>query len=99
MPVLHTVAFKLVAATATQITAAQTSLAALSEIPGCRWVRFGETFTTERARGYTHQLVAEFESREALQIYATHPAHLAFITTHLKPLFDLSSTLALDIDF
>ncbi|KAJ3092389.1 hypothetical protein HK100_006949, partial [Physocladia obscura] len=89
MPILHTVLFKLAGeATPDQLQAAKASVVAFSEIPGCSWARFGDVFPSERARGYTHQFIGEFENLEALQIFATHPIHLEAIATHVRPLFD-----------
>ena len=45
---------------------------------------FGPNFTPARANGYTHGLRVLFPDKEALALYATHPAHVAFV--HMLPL-------------
>ena len=56
MTVIHTVTWTaLPTATPEKLAAAKEALLTLTAIPGCKRVQFGETFTTERARGYTHR--------------------------------------------
>jgi len=53
------------------------ALVALGEVvPGIRHISAGPNFT-DRADGMTHGLLVTLESKEALKIYAQHPAHLA----------------------
>lgn len=57
----------------------------LRAIPDILDFRFGETFTTGRAQGYTHMLVAQFPSREALAAYDEHPVHVKFVQECVLP--------------
>ncbi|KAJ3288944.1 hypothetical protein HDU79_004435 [Rhizoclosmatium sp. JEL0117] len=99
MTVIHTVTWTaLPTATPEKLAAAKEALLTLTAIPGCKRVQFGETFTTERARGYTHQLVVELENKDTLASYGPHPMHQAVLQNHLKHLFDLSTTLAIDFE-
>ncbi|KAJ3032190.1 UNVERIFIED_CONTAM: hypothetical protein HDU68_000029 [Siphonaria sp. JEL0065] len=99
MPVIHTVTWTILpGVTKDQVAAARDALLTLTAIPGCTRVQFGETFTTDRSRGYTHQLVVELADKETLPLYAKHPMHVAVLTNHLKPIFDLSTTLAIDFE-
>lgn len=45
-------------------------------IPGVVAIRVGSNFT-DRAMGYSHAAVVLLESRDALEPYLTHPAHVA----------------------
>lgn len=47
-----------------------------SRIPGIVALKAGENFSA-RSQGFTHGLSVTFESRAALEGYATHPAHVA----------------------
>jgi len=46
------------------------------QVPGIVDISAGENFT-DRADGMTHGLLVTLESKEALKVYAEHPAHLA----------------------
>jgi hypothetical protein len=61
-------------------------------------ITFGPTFTTDRARGYTHHLIVELASREDLPKYATHASHVHVVKTILANVFELSEVLALDVE-
>ncbi|KAI8610489.1 stress responsive A/B barrel domain-containing protein [Chytriomyces sp. MP71] len=100
MVLVHTVTLvALDSTTEDELRAASDALMALAaSIAAVKSVRFGATFTTDRARGYTHQLVVELETKDDLAVYATHPAHVAVINDHLKGAFDLSKTLAMDFE-
>ena len=50
-------------------------LLSLVDIDGVSGVKFAETFTTERAKGFTHAIIVTLDSKEALKKYATHPLH------------------------
>merc|ERR1740117_1544033 len=59
-------------------------------------VTVGETFMTERAKGFTHSMVVRLPSREDLNIYATHPGHVEVATKWVKPYAE--DVLVMDID-
>lgn len=63
-------------------------------VPGIVALSFGATFTTARARGFTHVLSVRLASKEALAGYADHPAHVACVEKHIKPA--VSAVLAVD---
>ena len=65
------------------------------EIPGIVSLSVGENFT-QRGKQFTHGLVVRLESRDALQAYLDHPAHVAAVEDHVKPVLD--DLLALDWD-
>ncbi len=48
----------------------------------------GKTFTTERARGYTHAIRVRLKSKEDLKVYASHELHLKLKKNHIIPLLD-----------
>jgi len=62
-------------------------------VPGINQLSVGANFT-DRAEGYTHGVVAEMEGRAALQVYATHPAHIAVA----GPLKDDAHLLVMDYE-
>ena len=45
-------------------------------VPDVIGLHVGENFT-ERAAGYTHGLIVKLPDRDALGVYAAHPAHVA----------------------
>ena len=53
-------------------------------------VSIGRTFTTDRAKGYTHGIRVRLNSKESLAIYAKHPLHVSFKKAHILPLLDES---------
>ncbi|KXS14686.1 dabb-domain-containing protein [Gonapodya prolifera JEL478] len=65
-------------------------------VPGVIRATAGETFTTERAQGFTHLLVVELVDRAALQMYQTHPDHVAVRDKVIVPNFE--GMLAVDLD-
>ncbi|KAJ3092636.1 hypothetical protein HDU96_002663 [Phlyctochytrium bullatum] len=96
MTIIHTVNFVAKAdVTAAAIDALDFN--ALKAIDGVQKVAFGKTFT-DRGGQYTHMLVVELASKEALAAYSPHPLHVEFIKTHLAPVFDLPKTMAMDIE-
>ena len=59
------------------------------QIPGLIDLTCGPTYSTTRANGFTHGLVARIQSKEALSKYAIHPDHLdvkALIIKAIQPL-------------
>ena len=59
------------------------------QIPGLLDLTCGPTYTTTRANGFTHGIVARIQSKEALSKYAIHPDHLdvkALIIKAIQPL-------------
>ncbi|KAI8810401.1 hypothetical protein BJ742DRAFT_770413 [Cladochytrium replicatum] len=101
MPVIHIVAFKFRAdATAElEVTAEKFKNLAASGLPGLIKLTFGPTFTTERARGYTHALVAEFTDREALHVYNVSDMHVSAVTENVRPLLEPVPDAALALDY
>lgn len=72
------------------------ALSALRDaIPGVVSLSVGETFTA-RGGKFTHGLIVRLENREALQGYLDHPAHVAAVEDHVKPILD--ELLVLDWD-
>jgi len=70
-------------------------LQSLAEIvPGIVALKVGENFT-DRAKGFTHGLSVTLESKSALEIYATHPEHVAVA----KPLKEDAELMAMDFEF
>lgn len=63
-------------------------------VPGIMEIKAGENFT-DRANGFKHGLSVTLESKEALEIYAGHPAHVA-VATALKRDAEL---MAMDFEF
>ncbi|KAJ3139372.1 hypothetical protein HK100_011777 [Physocladia obscura] len=99
MPVIHSATFSaLPTTTSEQIAAVHAATQALATIPGCVWLKFGATLPNERAKGYTHQLVAEFESIDAVKAYVPHPTHKAFVEGNIQ-YFDSSKTIILDFEY
>jgi hypothetical protein len=65
-----------------------------SQIEGIEHLACGEDFSG-RSNGYQIGLIVRFTSREALNVYGSHPIHVAFIE-QFKPLWE--SVLALDFE-
>ena len=51
----------------------------LCSIPFVKSVKYGENFSL-RAKGYTHGLIVEVETKEQVQEYATHPLHVPVVS-------------------
>eukprot|EP00293_Proteomonas_sulcata_P009918 CAMPEP_0184306266 /NCGR_PEP_ID=MMETSP1049-20130417/15307_1 /TAXON_ID=77928 /ORGANISM="Proteomonas sulcata, Strain CCMP704" /LENGTH=99 /DNA_ID=CAMNT_0026618487 /DNA_START=33 /DNA_END=332 /DNA_ORIENTATION=+ len=99
MPIRHVVIFKFKPDAQEAIASAKAALLALQgKIDGLTSMTFGETFTTDRANGYTHCLVSDHGSKEALQAYAEHADHQAIITTHIRPNLE-APPMALDFEY
>lgn len=47
--------------------------ALVHSIPVIQSISVGQTFTTDRARGFTHVLVVRLKDRDSLPVYAKHP--------------------------
>lgn len=79
--VTHVVLFRLLpGVSAVAVTSARaTALGMQGKIDGVERVEFGETFSTDRSRGFTHMLVVRLSSRAALEGYGPHPAHQALV--------------------
>ena len=95
----HVVLLKFKAGTAQEtIDAAMVAVQALDQtIPCVQHMRCGPTSTTERAKGYSHALIATLGGEGDLPLYAKHEAHVALVRQHLKPILD--NILAVDIPF
>ncbi len=63
-------------------------------VPGVVDLTVGENFS-ERSGGYTHGLFVRFESREGLQEYMKHAAHLAVV----EKLDALTTRIVVDYEF
>ena len=89
MPYVHVVVLKLKPDT----SAAQTSAIAAgvlglkAHIPEIATVRAGVDLNLDPS-GCQLALVATFASAEAYAVYATHPAHVALVTEHIKPVLE-----------
>ncbi|ANQ47548.1 Dabb family protein [Flammeovirga sp. MY04] len=94
----HTVLFKFKEeATQEQIQAMVDALQALGgKIDEIKEIHVKENFS-ERAKGFTIMLYSLFESKEALEAYQVHPAHVAVVTDHVKPI--LGDIMAIDIEY
>lgn len=57
----------------------------------------GPTFTHERSRGYTHALIVDLISREALAAYAKNDEHVKVIQENILPIVEKDGILAVDI--
>lgn len=66
-----------------------------SRIPGIVQASAGTNFSA-RSQGYTHGFVVRFTDRQALDLYLTHPAHVAVVEQYVKPLSE--GVLALDYE-
>ncbi|KAI8799685.1 stress responsive A/B barrel domain-containing protein [Cladochytrium replicatum] len=101
MTVVHVVAFKFRADAAAEleVTVQKFKKLAASGLPGLIKLSFGPTFTTERARGYTHALVAEFTDREALQVYTVSDIHVQVVTENVRPLLEPVPDASLALDY
>ena len=62
----------------------------LLQVPGVTNVCVGRTFTTDRARGYTHAIRVRLKSREDLAVYAKHDLHVKLKKENIIPLLDTS---------
>ncbi|KAI8590046.1 hypothetical protein BDZ88DRAFT_416094 [Geranomyces variabilis] len=96
MTIVHVILFK-VKPTAEQ-EAFVTNVKTLATLPGVHNFSIGPTFTKERANGYTHAMVMEFESKEALNAYSVSDAHQQVIKTHIAPNIEPGSTMCLDYE-
>ncbi|OHX68172.1 Dabb family protein [Flammeovirga pacifica] len=94
----HTVLFKFKEeATAAQINAMVDALQALdNKIDEIKEIQVKENFS-ERAKGFTIMLYSKFESKEALEAYQVHPAHVSVVTEHVKPIAE--DIMAIDIEY
>jgi hypothetical protein len=62
-------------------------------VPGISRSSVGTNFT-DRAEGYTHGVVVELRDKAALEVYATHPGHVAVA----GPLKDDAHLLVMDYE-
>ncbi|KAJ3292005.1 hypothetical protein HK104_005633 [Borealophlyctis nickersoniae] len=74
------------------------ALRALKSIDGVLKISFGPTFTHERAQGFTHVLVVEFQDKECLHNYAVHPEHVDTVKAHVVPNIEAGGVLAVDYE-
>ena len=95
MVVKHVVLFKFIHdKTSKEMEYTSEQVKSLYLIPGVLDVSFGPTFT-KRGKGYTHCLVVDLLTEDALNIYATHPVHLDFINK-TKGYLEQDGVLAMD---
>ena len=66
----------------------------VEKIPGILHLSVGKNFT-DRAQGFTHGLLVTLESKQALEIYAPHPEHVAVA----GPLREDTVLMAMDYEF
>uniref|UniRef100_A0A7S3V0R8 Stress-response A/B barrel domain-containing protein n=1 Tax=Aplanochytrium stocchinoi TaxID=215587 RepID=A0A7S3V0R8_9STRA len=92
----HVVLFKMPDTFDAVLAEAASTSKKLLEIPGVQTVQFGKTFTTERAQGWTHVLVVQFDSKESLPGYGPHPIHKAWADKFARPY--MTEILGVDID-
>lgn len=64
------------------------------KIPGILHLSVGTNFT-DRAQGFTHGLLITLESKAALEVYASHPEHVAVA----GPLREDAVLMAMDFEF
>mmetsp|Transcript_15597 Transcript_15597/g.24253 ORF Transcript_15597/g.24253 Transcript_15597/m.24253 type:complete len:100 (-) Transcript_15597:153-452(-) len=99
MPVRHIVLLKFKEGTQEEASRAKQNIEALQgKITGLVAVSFGPSFTTDRAKGYTHCLVVDVADRDALKVYLEHPDHVAVAQNDFKP-FLQEPSLAVDYEF
>merc|ERR1712060_516395 len=99
MPVQHEVLFKFKPDTS-QVTMgkALAALRSLKEtVPVIQALSVGETFTTDRAKGFTHCLIVTLGKKEDVQAYALHPSHVEVGSNYLKPIIE--EVIAVDYEF
>eukprot|EP00746_Dinoflagellata_sp_MGD_P004443 gnl/MRDRNA2_/MRDRNA2_108571_c0_seq1.p1 gnl/MRDRNA2_/MRDRNA2_108571_c0~~gnl/MRDRNA2_/MRDRNA2_108571_c0_seq1.p1 ORF type:complete len:106 (+),score=21.78 gnl/MRDRNA2_/MRDRNA2_108571_c0_seq1:48-365(+) len=98
MPVQHVVYFKWKEGTSKdRIENAMKALRSMkSTVPVVQELVVGETFKHERAKGYTHCLIATLANKEDLPVYAEHPAHKEVGTTAVAPI--LEDVIVLDFE-
>ena len=95
--ILHTVILKI--KEGTQDNLIDTMISNLnvldSQIPEINWIKAGRNFS-ERSKGFDVLLNSEFESKEALEKYSIHPAHVAVVEQDIKPI--ICDIIAVDIE-
>ncbi|KAI8909881.1 hypothetical protein DFJ77DRAFT_512771 [Powellomyces hirtus] len=96
MTVVHIVHFKVKAAA--QVAEFEEQVRTLAGIKGVQRFSFGRTFTTDRAKGYTHAMVMDFADKEALERYSSDEHHVHVINTYIKPNIEEGGVLCLDIE-
>ncbi|KAL2915936.1 hypothetical protein HK105_204359 [Polyrhizophydium stewartii] len=95
----HVVLFKFKPETSPEaIKALEAGVRSLIRIPGVLSMDFGETFTTERSQGFTHVLVADFESRATQAVYDPHPLHVEVVKTLIVPIIAPGGIVVVDIE-
>lgn len=78
-------------------TAISNALLALKGIvPGVIDISCGETFT-DRGQGHQVGLFVRLKDKEALTVYANHPAHKEVVETMIKPRAE--NIMAIDYEF
>ncbi len=81
---------------AEQIAALHAALAELPrQIPEIRRYHFGDDARLVDGN-WDFALVAEFDSEDGYLVYRTHPAHLAVIEHHIKPLLKERAAVQFD---
>ncbi|KJE97996.1 hypothetical protein CAOG_08055 [Capsaspora owczarzaki ATCC 30864] len=101
--VWHIVAFKVnPTASAQQVLDMMEGLRGLRSLPGVLQLEVGvhdprmyEGYV-DRSKGYTHALVVELASPEALVNYAKSPEHQAVVVNLLRPVCELDTITAVD---
>eukprot|EP00921_Rhytidocystis_pertsovi_P001228 GHVQ01002088.1.p1 GENE.GHVQ01002088.1~~GHVQ01002088.1.p1 ORF type:complete len:123 (+),score=16.70 GHVQ01002088.1:366-734(+) len=55
------------------------------------------TFTTARAKGYTHVIYSHFKHKDDLEAYSKHPLHMEYLNKY-KPHFEDVCAVDIDLD-
>jgi hypothetical protein len=68
-----------------------------NEIPGVQRLTIGRN-RAESDHGFTHALIVNVVDEKALRRYLEHPARIAFLNDHLKPLEDQRIEIDVPVD-
>ncbi|KAI9008170.1 hypothetical protein BC832DRAFT_591402 [Gaertneriomyces semiglobifer] len=96
MTVTHIVLFKV--KSDTNVKHFEEQVQSLTKVPGVQKLSFGQTFKTQRSKGYTHALVVELADKAALETYATDEHHVSVIQNTIIPGVEPDGILAMDIE-
>ncbi|KAI9339564.1 hypothetical protein DFJ73DRAFT_567218 [Zopfochytrium polystomum] len=97
--VVHTVMWKARPTITPELTQSCIKAAkTLEEIEGVISSNLGESFTTDRSQGFTHQLVVVMKNRDVLAHYAPHPLHVAARDNFFRIAFQSEHLIAMDIE-
>ena len=94
----HFVLFKFKPATpASHFIALKNDFLSMTAIPGVSAISFGETFTTDRNHGFSHVLLVDLASKDALAEYSSHSMHMDIVVKSVRPYCEPNGVLAMDI--